>query len=120
LRTRSSQSGCGGSVCSCNTPRVIRKDESAFGISEKWLDLLQQVVPRVTRVAVLRDTTSPTGIGQLGALQSAARSFNVELTPIGVHDAEEIERGIKAFASGGKGSLIVTPSTSAFRYAMNV
>jgi putative tryptophan/tyrosine transport system substrate-binding protein len=85
-----------------------------FGISEKWLGLLKQVAPGVTRVAVLRDTASPTGTGHFGAIQSAARLLNVELAPIGVLDAGEIERGITAFSSATNSGLIVTPSTSAF------
>jgi len=84
-----------------------------FSLSAKWLELLKEIAPGVTRVAVLRDTASPTGIGQLAALQSVASSFRVELSPLGVHDSDEIERGLTTFARGSQGSLIVTPSTSA-------
>jgi putative ABC transport system substrate-binding protein len=83
-----------------------------FGLSAKWLELLKQIAPNVTRVAVLRDPTSPTGIGQLAALQSVAPSLGVELSPLGVHDADEIERGLAAFAGRSNGGLIATPSTS--------
>ena len=78
-----------------------------FGISGKWLELLKQIAPRVTRVAVIRDPSGPAGAGQLGALQGAASSFGVELTPIGARDAGEIERAINAFARGSNDGLIV-------------
>jgi putative tryptophan/tyrosine transport system substrate-binding protein len=82
-----------------------------FGMSGKWLELLKEIAPSVTRVGVLRDFAS--GLGQLGAIQSVAASFGVELTPIGVSDAGEIERGVSAFARAGNGGLIVTGSTDA-------
>jgi ABC-type uncharacterized transport system substrate-binding protein len=81
-----------------------------FGISGKWLELLKQVAPRVTRAAVLRDPAIPAGMGQFGALQSAAPSFGVELRPVGVRDASEIERAVTGFASSANGGLIVTAS----------
>jgi putative ABC transport system substrate-binding protein len=84
-----------------------------YGISGKWLELLKQVAPHVTRAAVLRDPLMAAGSGQLGAIQSVAPSFGVELTPLGVRDAGEIERGITAFARGSNGGLIVTASTLA-------
>jgi putative ABC transport system substrate-binding protein len=77
-----------------------------FGLSAKFLELLKQIAPAVTRVAVLRNPAS--GIGQLGALQAAAPSFGVELTPIGDRNAEEIERGITVFARGATDGLITT------------
>ena len=73
----------------------------------KLLQLLKQLTPRVTRVAILRSTTS-TGIGQMSALQAAAPKFGVELTALGEHDAGEIERGIAAFVHGPNDGLIVT------------
>jgi putative tryptophan/tyrosine transport system substrate-binding protein len=82
-----------------------------FGMSGKWLELLKEIAPGVTRVGVLRDFAS--GLGQLGAIQSVAASFGVELTPIGVSDAGKIERGITAFARGANSGLIVTGSTDA-------
>jgi putative ABC transport system substrate-binding protein len=82
-----------------------------YGISGKWLELLKEVVPRVTRVAVLRDLTI--GLAQLGAIQSVAPSLGVELTPIGVGDPGQIERTVAAFARSSNGGLIVTASTSA-------
>jgi putative tryptophan/tyrosine transport system substrate-binding protein len=74
----------------------------------------KQIAPRVTRVAVLRDSALASGIGQLGALQSAAPSVGVEVTPVGVRGAGEIERGITAFARGSNDGLIVTGSALAF------
>jgi putative ABC transport system substrate-binding protein len=82
-----------------------------FGMSGKWLELLKEIAPRVTRVAVLRDLTS--GLGQLGAIQSVASSFGVELSPVGLDDAGEIEGAVTTFARIGNGGLIVTGSTPA-------
>ncbi len=84
-----------------------------FGISGKWLELLKEIAPRVTRAAVLRDPTLASGGGQLGAIQSVAPSFGVELSPVGVRDAGEIERAIAAFARRSNGGLIVTGSALA-------
>jgi putative ABC transport system substrate-binding protein len=78
-----------------------------YGISGKWLELLKEIAPRVTRVAVLRDSAIAAGSGQLGAIQSVAPSFGVELRPLGVRDAAEIERTVATFASGSNGGLIV-------------
>jgi putative ABC transport system substrate-binding protein len=84
-----------------------------YSISGKWLELLKEIAPRVARVAVLRDAGLASGGGQLGALQGAAQSFGVELSPVGVRTASEIERGIAAFVRGTNGSLIVTSSSFA-------
>jgi putative ABC transport system substrate-binding protein len=81
-----------------------------FGISGKWLELLKEVAPRITRAAILRDPAIPAGMGQFGALQSAASSLGVELRPVGVRNAGEIERAITDFASSANGGLIVTAS----------
>jgi putative tryptophan/tyrosine transport system substrate-binding protein len=78
-----------------------------LGMSVKWLELLKEIVPKVTRAAVLRDPVNPAGIGQFGAIQGAGSSFGVEINPIGVGNAEEIERGITAFAREPNGGLIV-------------
>jgi putative tryptophan/tyrosine transport system substrate-binding protein len=75
--------------------------------------MLKEIAPRVTRVAVLRDAGLTSGGGQLGVLQGAAQSFGVELSPIGVRTAGEIERGVAAFARGANGGLIVTSSSFA-------
>src|SRR5262245_51672285 len=79
-----------------------------FDLSTKWLELLKQIAPAVRRVAVLRDPTSTSGLGQFGAIQSAAASFGVEVRPVDLRDAAEIERGIEAFARIPNGGLIVT------------
>ena len=84
-----------------------------FGIAGKWVELLKEIAPGVTRVAVLRDAASASGIGQLGAIQSVASSSGVELTPVGVSDPGEIERAVAAFARASNGGLIVTPVTLA-------
>ena len=79
-----------------------------YGLSGKWLELLKQIAPGVTRVAVLRDPTIASGIGQFGAIQSAAPSLGLEATPFNVRDASEIERDIAAFARSANGGMIVT------------
>jgi putative ABC transport system substrate-binding protein len=79
-----------------------------YGMSGKWLELLKEIAPRVTRVAVLRDARTAAGSGQLGAIRSVAPSFGVELRPVDVRDGGEIERAITAFARGSNGGLIVT------------
>jgi putative ABC transport system substrate-binding protein len=84
-----------------------------YGLSGKWLELLKQIAPRVTRVAILRDASIAGGIGQLGAIQSVAASVGVELRPIGVRDAAEIQRAVTAFAAEANGGLIVTASALA-------
>jgi len=81
-----------------------------FGMGGKWLELLKEIAPGVTRVAVLRDSTVPTGIGQFGAIQSVAPSVGVELRPVDARDLGEIERAITAFAGAPNGGLIVTQS----------
>ena len=73
----------------------------------KWLELLKQIAPHVTRVAILRSETS-TGTGQMEALQAARQRFGVEVTSLGDHDTREIERGIAAFVHGPNDGLIVT------------
>jgi putative ABC transport system substrate-binding protein len=85
-----------------------------FSISGKWLELLKEIAPGLTRAAVLRDPTNPTGLGQYAAISSAAPALRVELSPIGVRDAGEIERGIKAFAPPANGGLIITSGAPAF------
>jgi putative ABC transport system substrate-binding protein len=81
-----------------------------YGISAKWLELLKEIAPSVTRVAVLRDPAMAAGTGQFGALQSVAPSFGVELSPVNVRDPGEIERTVSAFARFSNGGLIVTAS----------
>jgi putative ABC transport system substrate-binding protein len=81
-----------------------------YGLSVKWLELLKEIMPRVTRVAVLRDPAISAGIGQWGAIQSAAPTFGVEVSPVNVREAGEIERGIATFARSAGGGLILTGS----------
>jgi putative tryptophan/tyrosine transport system substrate-binding protein len=78
-----------------------------FSMSGKWLELLKEIAPGVKRVAVIRDPSVPAGSGGLAAIQTVAPSFGVELTPVGVRDAGEIERGIAAFARSSNGGLIM-------------
>jgi ABC-type uncharacterized transport system substrate-binding protein len=87
-----------------------------FGMSAKWLELLKEIAPGIKRVAVLRDAALALGMGQLGAIQSVAPSFGVELRPIGVADANEIERGITAFARDPNSALILTVGPGAIRH----
>jgi putative tryptophan/tyrosine transport system substrate-binding protein len=79
-----------------------------YGMAAKWLELLKEIDPRVRRAAVLRDPTSPAGIGLLAGMQGAASSLRVEVTPLDARDATEIERGLAAFAHGSDCGLIVT------------
>ena len=84
-----------------------------YSIGTKWLEMLKEVAPSVTRVAVVRDPTLASGSGQFGAIQGVASSFGVELTPVGMRDPKEIESTVNAFARGANGGLIVTASTLA-------
>jgi putative ABC transport system substrate-binding protein len=77
-------------------------------MSGKWLELLKEIAPRLNRVAVLRDPTTAAGSGQLGAIQSAATSFGIELRPVDGRDPDSIERVIGAFAREPNGGLIVS------------
>jgi putative ABC transport system substrate-binding protein len=79
-----------------------------YGLSAKWLELLKEIAPRVTRVAVLRDPTSPSGTGQLGAIQSVAPSFGVELRPVDIRDPDAIERAVVAIARLPNSGMIAT------------
>jgi putative tryptophan/tyrosine transport system substrate-binding protein len=84
-----------------------------YSMSGKWLELLKEIAPRVTRAAVLRDPAVASGIGQFGAVQIVAPSLGVELSPVDVRDAGEIERAVTEFARGLNGGLIVTGSAAA-------
>jgi putative tryptophan/tyrosine transport system substrate-binding protein len=84
-----------------------------YAISGKWLELLKEIAPRMTRAAILRDPTIAAGSGQLGAIQSVAPSLGVELIPLGMRDASEIDRVIAAFARSSNGGLIVTANPGA-------
>jgi putative ABC transport system substrate-binding protein len=84
-----------------------------FSMSGKWLELLKRIAPQVTRVGVLRDTTIAAGTAMFAAIQAVAPSLGVDVSPIGVRDAPEIERAINAFAGSAHGGLIMTPSALA-------
>ena len=86
-----------------------------YGIAAKWLALLKEVAPRVTRVAVFRDSSIAAGPGLFGAIQAVAPSFGVELSAVGVRDAGEIERTVAAFAQASGGGLIVPGRASIHR-----
>ena len=79
-----------------------------YALSGKWLELLKEIAPRVTQVGVLRDLSIAAGAAQFGVIQAAAASLHFEVSPIGVREVGEIERGITAFARGANGGLIVT------------
>jgi putative tryptophan/tyrosine transport system substrate-binding protein len=84
-----------------------------YSIAGKWVELLKEIAPHVTRAAVLRDSAIAAGTGQLGAIQALASSLGIELRPVDVRDAGEIERSLTAFAQGSNGGLIVTGSPAA-------
>jgi len=87
-----------------------------YGLSGKWLERLKQTAPEVKRVAVLRDPTIASGIGQFGAIQSAAPSLGMEAIPVNVRDAGDIERDIAALARSSNGGAVVTSSPEASRH----
>jgi ABC-type uncharacterized transport system substrate-binding protein len=93
--------------------RTISPNEDPDSLSGKWLELLKQIAPAMKRVAVLRDPTITSGIGQFGAIQAVAPSVGVEVSPINFHDPDEIERGIAAFAGVPNCGLVVTGSALA-------
>jgi putative ABC transport system substrate-binding protein len=81
-----------------------------YSMSGKWLELLKQIVPSVTRAAVLRDSANPAGIAQFGAIRATGSSLGVDVSPIDVRNASEIERDVAAFARSPNSGLIVTGS----------
>jgi len=87
-----------------------------YSLSGKWLELLKEIAPGLTRVAVLRNAATPSGQGQFGAVQAVAPSFRVEVSPVNVRDAGEIERAVAAFARAPNGGLIVAASPLAQRH----
>jgi putative ABC transport system substrate-binding protein len=86
---------------------------SEYSLSGKWLELLKQIAPGVTRMAVLRDPTQGGGTGQFAAIQAVAPSLRVEINPVNMRDAGEIERAVAAFARAPNGGLIVSASGAA-------
>ena len=89
-----------------------------YSMGGKWLELLKQIAPGVTRVAVIRDAPIPTGIGQFGIIQAMAPSLRLEVTAVNMSAADDIERSVAAFARGPNGGLIVTASGLACSIAM--
>jgi putative tryptophan/tyrosine transport system substrate-binding protein len=87
--------------------------ELEYSMGGKWLELLKQIAPSVTRAAVLRDPSQGSGTNQFAAIQAVAPSLRVEVTPVGLRDTDEIERAITAFAQSANGGLVVTGSSGA-------
>src|SRR5262245_5112243 len=87
-----------------------------YGISGKWLELLKEIAPRVTRAAVIRDPATAAQIGQVGAIQSVAPSLGIELRPVDAREASEIERVVTAFARSGNGGLIVLSGSASLAH----
>jgi len=85
-----------------------------YSLSGKWLELLKEIAPHVTRAAVIRDPTRGSGIAQFAAIQTVAPSLGVELSPINALDVHDMERGITAFAHSANGGLIVTSGGTGF------
>jgi putative tryptophan/tyrosine transport system substrate-binding protein len=84
-----------------------------YGMATKWLELLKEIAPRVTRAAVLRDPAVPEGIGQFAVIQSVAPALRVEVSPVDIRNAGEIERAVTEFARSANGGLILTSSALA-------
>jgi putative ABC transport system substrate-binding protein len=88
-----------------------------YGLGGKWLELVKEIAPTVTRAAVFRDPAIPTGTGMFGAIQSVAPALGIEAIPLNVRDADQIKRALSAFARLGNGGLIVTPSSLSFLHS---
>jgi putative tryptophan/tyrosine transport system substrate-binding protein len=86
-----------------------------YNLAAKYLELLKEIAPWVTRVAIIRNAANPAGIATFGALQNAARSLGVETSPVNVRDAREIERSVEAFARFPNGGLVVTQTANFYR-----
>ena len=84
-----------------------------YSLSGKWIELLREIGPALVRAAVLRDATVPAGVGQFAIIQSVGAPLGIEVSPVNVGDAAEIERGVTAFARASNSGLIVVSSTSA-------
>jgi putative ABC transport system substrate-binding protein len=110
----------GGFVPSLARPgsNVTGFTQFEFGFGAKWLELLKQVAPQVTRVAILRDPSLPAGLGQFGAIQSVAPSFGVEVSPVDMRDPAELERTLDAFARTPNGGLIVVSNPQSVTHRM--
>jgi putative ABC transport system substrate-binding protein len=84
-----------------------------YSMGGKWLELLKEIAPGVTRAAVLRDTTEGSGTSQFAVIQAVAPSLRVEVNPLNMRDASEIERAVAAFARSSNGGLVVTAGGAA-------
>jgi putative ABC transport system substrate-binding protein len=87
-----------------------------YTMGGKWLELLKEIAPKVARVAVLRDPANPSQAAQFGAMRAVAPALGVEIVPINVRDAGELERGVADFGRSGNGGLIPTSSALALRH----
>jgi putative ABC transport system substrate-binding protein len=87
-----------------------------YSLTGKWLELLKEIAPHVTRVAVLRDPTNPSGIGQFSVIQAAAPPLRIEVNPINVNDEREIERSVAVFARSPDGGLVATSVAGVSRH----
>src|SRR6185369_1886262 len=87
-----------------------------YSIGGKWLELLKEIAPSLTRVAVLRDSTQGSGTTQFAVIQAVAPSLRMEVNPIGVGDPDELRRDITTFARSSNGGLIVTSGGLAIRH----
>ena len=81
-----------------------------YGLGAKWLELLKQIMPNTTRAAIVRDPAITAGIGMWGAIQAAAPSLGIDVIPVNIHEAGEVERAIADFARSANGGLVVTGS----------
>ena len=87
-----------------------------YGMAGKWLELLKEIMPNVTRAAVLRDSSQGSGTSQFAAIQAVAPSLGVEVIPVNVRDAADIERAVTAFARAPNGGLIAAAGSGATRH----
>jgi len=87
-----------------------------YTMGGKWLELLKEIAPGVTRVAVIRDATNPGGIAQFGVINAMAPSLRVEVTPVNMRSADDIDNDVAAFARSPNGGLIITGTGAAIRY----
>ena len=111
----------GGFVASLAKPggNVTGFTNYDYGMGAKWVELLKEIAPYVTHVGVIRDPTTTSGIGQLGVIQAVARSFGLEVSPLGGRDAGDIERTVTEFAAGSNRGLIA-PGTPLLMNSRNL
>jgi putative tryptophan/tyrosine transport system substrate-binding protein len=107
-----------GQVASMARPggNVTGFTQFEFTLSGKWPQVLKEIAPEITRAAILRNPSTPGGIGQWAVIQAAASSTGMEVSPVGIRDGDEIERGITAFANSPNGGLIVVVSALTTRH----